>query len=90
MRKKFFYKQTTHQDHPPETRLLRLSQVLEIIPVSKSTWWLMIRSGEAPKPIKLSKRCSAWRTGDIQAIVAGTYQSDHKAKRNEKLRTHQH
>ncbi|WP_217639033.1 helix-turn-helix transcriptional regulator [Syntrophus gentianae] len=57
----------------PETGLLRLPRVLMFIEVSKSTWWGMIRQGMAPKPIKLSKRCSAWRAEDIRAVIDGTF-----------------
>ena len=49
-------------------RFLRLPQVLERIPVSKSTWWAGIRKGIFPKPIKLSERTSAWRESDIEEL----------------------
>jgi len=44
---------------------LRLPQVLEIIPMSKSTWWSGIREGRYPKPVHLSPRTSAWLQSDI-------------------------
>lgn len=47
---------------------LRLRQVLEIIPVSKSTWWAGVREGRFPKPIKLTERTSAWLRSDIEAL----------------------
>jgi prophage regulatory protein len=47
---------------------LRLPQVLEILPVSKSTWWKGIRDGRFPKPVKLSERTSAWSRADIDAL----------------------
>lgn len=50
--------------------LLRLNQVLQIIPVSKSTWWDGIKKGKYPKPIKLSERCSVWRLEDIKSLIA--------------------
>jgi len=55
----------------PETerKFIRLPQVLEIFPVSKSTWWAGCKSGEYPKPIHLSTRTSAWLLGDIQKLV---------------------
>lgn len=54
---------------------LRLKQIIgdpkagipAIIPVSKSTWWAWVKSGRAPKPIKLSQRCTVWKTSDILA-----------------------
>jgi prophage regulatory protein len=49
-------------------RFLRLPEVLQRIPVSKSTWWAGIRQGRFPKPVKLSARTSAWRETDIDAI----------------------
>ena len=49
-------------------RFLRLPEVLERIPVSKSTWWAGIRQGRFPKPVKLSMRTSAWRETDIDAL----------------------
>ena len=62
-----------------ENGFLRLPQILgdpkaeppiqAIIPVSKSLWWQGIRDGRFPKPVKLSKRCSAWRASDIRALV---------------------
>ena len=47
---------------------LRLPQVLEIIPVSKSTWWKGIKEGRFPKPVKLTERTSAWVLDDIEAL----------------------
>jgi predicted DNA-binding transcriptional regulator AlpA len=33
--------------------LLRLPQVLALVPVCASTWWAGVRSGKFPKPLKL-------------------------------------
>jgi len=49
-------------------RFLRLPQVLERIPVSKSTWWAGVRKGLYPKPVKLSERTSAWPESEIDAV----------------------
>ena len=55
---------------PPTTdRFLRVNQVLEIIPVSRSTWWDGVASGRYPKGIKLSERTTAWRMSDIMALI---------------------
>lgn len=40
-----------------------------IIPVCASTWWAGVKSGRYPKPVKLSERCTAWRSEDILALV---------------------
>jgi prophage regulatory protein len=50
------------------TRYLRLPQVLERIPVSKSTWWAGVRKGIFPKSLKLSQRVTVWREEDIDNI----------------------
>ena len=52
----------------PEEGFVRLEQVLEVIPVSKSTWFRGIQSGRFPKPVKLGARASAWRVNEIIAI----------------------
>ena len=48
---------------------LRLKDVLRLFPVSKSTWWLGVQQGRFPKPVKLSKRISAWRVSDIEKLL---------------------
>ena len=53
----------------PETGFLRLPQVLELIPVSKSTWWLGVKTGRFPKPVKLGLKISAWRVEKIRALI---------------------
>jgi predicted DNA-binding transcriptional regulator AlpA len=52
--------------------LLRLPQVLSLIPVSRSTWWNGVRTGRFPKPVKLSERTTCWRASDILALIANT------------------
>jgi prophage regulatory protein len=65
----------------PETGYLRLPQIVgkaakddspaipAIIPVSKSTWWMGVRTGRYPKPVKLGERITAWRVEDIRALI---------------------
>jgi len=48
---------------------LRLPQVLEIIPVAKSSWWRGVKAGRYPKPVKIAPRTTAWRAEDIAALV---------------------
>ena len=45
-----------------EDSFLRLPQVLELIPISKSAWWQGCKEGRFPKPIKLGPRTSVWRS----------------------------
>ncbi len=49
-------------------RLLRLRSVLNIIPVSKSTFYAGIASGRFPAPVKLGRN-SFWRLSDLRKLV---------------------
>ncbi len=51
------------------THLLRLAQVLERIPVSRSHWWAGVASGKYPAAIKLSERVTVWKSADIQSLI---------------------
>ena len=61
------------QDKPrtlPEVGYIRLKEILEIIPVSKSTWYKGIAEGRYPKPTKrFGPRIAAWDIHDIRAIL---------------------
>lgn len=50
-------------------RLLRLSQVLDLFPVSRSTWWAGVKAGRYPAPVKIGARMTAWRFEDIQRFI---------------------
>ena len=52
-----------------ENSLLRLPQVLALIPVSRSAWWAGCKSGRFPKPVKIGPRTSAWKGSDILAVL---------------------
>lgn len=54
----------------PEIALWRLPTVLAHVPVSRSHWWAGVAEGRYPAPVKLSKRCVAWRSADIRALIA--------------------
>ena len=41
-----------------------------LIPIGRSSWWAWVRIGKAPKPVKLSARTTAWRSADIDALIA--------------------
>lgn len=52
------------------TELLRLPQVLEIIPVSRATWYAGVKAGLYPLQVKIGQRAVAWRRSDIEALAA--------------------
>lgn len=54
----------------PEIGFFRLPQILNVIPVSRSSWWAGVKSGKYPKPVKLGENTTAWKAEDIHAIIA--------------------
>jgi len=54
----------------PEEGLIRLPEVLALIPVGKSTWWAGVSSGRFPKSLKLGRGVTVWRASDIRALIA--------------------
>ena len=54
-------------------RLLRIDDVLEVIPVSSTTWWEGIKDGLFPKGVKIGLRTVAWRYGDIRDLAERIY-----------------
>lgn len=53
----------------PQKGFLRLNQVLQLIPVSKSTWWSWVAAKKAPSPVKLGERCTVWYAQDISDFI---------------------
>lgn len=51
-------------------KLLRLPQVLAIVPISRASWYAGVKSGRYPAAVQLGPRCVAWRSSDIQHIVS--------------------
>ena len=52
----------------PEVTLMRIPQILEVMPISKSKFWLMVQKGEFPKPIKIG-RSSFWTIEQVQTFI---------------------
>lgn len=49
--------------------LLRLPQVLMVVPIPKSSWWRGVKEGRYPQGIKLGPRTTAWRASEINALI---------------------
>jgi prophage regulatory protein len=50
-------------------RILRIWQVVEKVGLSAPTIWRLCSSGEFPKPIKISKGCTAWLEHEIDELI---------------------
>ena len=57
------------KDQLPLTGFMRLPQILQLIPISKSAWWQGCRDGRFPKPVKLGPKTTAWRVEDIAILI---------------------
>ena len=55
---------------------IRLKQVLEIIPVSRATWWNGCKTGRFPKPYKICPRVTVWKLSEIKVCLEGFKQSN--------------
>ncbi len=52
-----------------------MAQLLQIVPLSRSHIYTLIKAGEFPKPIKLGKRASAWDADEVRQFLASRKQS---------------
>lgn len=51
------------------TGYVRVSQILQLIPIGRSTWWRGVKEGRFPAPVKLGPRTTAWRVEDIREVM---------------------
>ncbi|CAN4274315.1 AlpA Predicted transcriptional regulator [Methylophilaceae bacterium] len=68
--------QMTPQKTFPDNGFVRLPQILEVFPVSRSSWWAGVKSGRYPASFKLAKRTTAWRVEDIEALLSSLEQGE--------------
>lgn len=54
----------------PQSQYIRQSQLIPfIVPFSSATLWRKVKTGEFPKPVKLSERITAWKTTDVKLWI---------------------
>lgn len=63
----------------PQTNLLRLPDVMQIVRLSRPTIYRRIQEGKFPAQIK-DGRCSLWREDDVRAYVAQLLKQQSPAK----------
>lgn len=54
----------------PTEGFVRIKQILQVIPIGRSSWWQGVKDGRYPQPIKLGPRMTAWRVEDIRKLIA--------------------
>jgi len=72
----------------PETGFIRLSNILKVIPVGKSTWWAWVKAGRFPQSVKLGKRTTAWRVEEIRNLISTLNKESHLLSTNYKEVNH--
>jgi prophage regulatory protein len=51
------------------TRLIRLSELHELVGLQKSAIYEMVKDGSFPAPVRLGIRAVAWRSDHVQAWI---------------------
>jgi prophage regulatory protein len=51
-----------------EDRLLKINDVLKIMPMAKSTLWQRVKDGVLPQPVHIGTS-TFWRYSDLQAFI---------------------
>lgn len=59
--------------------LIRINEVIRIIPLSKSNIYSMIKTGAFPKPINIGGRSVAWNRKDIKQWIEQKIQERDRA-----------
>lgn len=54
---------------PSDLGFYRVPQIIALLSISKSTWWLWVQNGRAPKGHKLSPGVTVWKRSDIHAFI---------------------
>ena len=54
----------------PHSGYVRLNQILEVIPVSKATWYAAVQNGRFPTPQKIGPNMAVYTAKAIHALIA--------------------
>lgn len=65
-------------------RLIRLPEIIGnkktgekgLLSIGATSWWMGVRSGRFPKPVKLGARTTAWRESEVMEIVRNGVHND--------------
>jgi len=58
-----------HISQIPPDQLLTDRQVSSILGVSRSHLWAKVKCGDWPAPVKISERCTRWKSSAIAALI---------------------
>jgi prophage regulatory protein len=54
----------------------RKNGIRGLIPIAPSSWWLGVKAGKYPQPIKLGPRTTVWRESEIRALIENGLSDD--------------
>ncbi|HDS1300795.1 TPA: AlpA family phage regulatory protein [Stenotrophomonas maltophilia] len=60
-------KSAIHFPSLPDDAMLRIRDLLPVIPYSQATCWRRIKEGQFPRPHRLPGRITCWRWGDVRS-----------------------
>ncbi len=49
--------------------VLRLSEILRLLPICRSTWVTGVKSGRFPPPLELTPNSAVWRVADVRRCI---------------------
>jgi prophage regulatory protein len=52
-----------------DDKLLKIDDVLQIIPIAKSTLWQKVKEGQLPQPVHIRKS-AFWKHSDLMEFIA--------------------
>lgn len=55
---------------PEGDRFLRVRQILQLFPVSRSGFYNLVTTGKMPRPaLRIGARCVMWRESEVRAAI---------------------
>ena len=63
---------------PPPRKALRIPKVTDKTGLSKTHIYRLVKAGEFPKPIKISKRVSVWDEATLDNWLARKFEEAHQ------------
>lgn len=53
-----------------DEKILKIKQVVEVVCISRSSLYTMVKRGDFPKPLKLGMRSSGWLKTEVDAWIS--------------------
>lgn len=57
------------QSQMPQAGYIRQAGLLQVLPISPATLWRWVACDKFPRPVKLSKRITAWRLEEVKSWI---------------------